>query len=227
MIKIERKKLSNQVYEILREMINNHRFEPGTRLNVEQITKEIGVSRTPVWEAISRLEHENLVTNIPNRGVFMAVLTPQQALELYAVRQVLEGLAACLAAPRITDETLKKMAECLQEQALVVAAGDLHGYSMLDFQFHAAVYESCGNQHLKEMLESIKEKMRPIRLSMDFKPILNTLYEDHLKLYDALKFHNAERAEKVFAAHNQFMITLITEESEAGRWNQLAIAGKG
>lgn len=225
-VKIERKKLSNQVYDILKEMINNHRFEPGTRLNVEQITKEIGVSRTPVWEAISRLEHENLIVNIPNRGVFMAVLTPQQALELYAVRQVLEGFAARLAAASISAELLERMATCLADQRPAVAARDLRRYSMLDFQFHAAVYEACGNQYLKEMLETIKNKMRPIPLSIDIKPSLDKLYEDHERLYEALKAHDAERAAEVFAAHNQFMMTLITEESVAGRWNQLGIAGK-
>jgi len=118
------------------------------------------------------------------------------------------------------------MAICLDDQCPVIAAGDLRRYSMLDFQVHAAVYEASGNQYLKEVLETIKNKMRPIPLSIDIKPILDKLYEDHVRLYDALKSREADRAEEVFAAHNQFMMTLITEESVAGRWNQLGIAGK-
>ena len=225
MHKIERKKLSNQVYEILKEMIANHRFQPGTRINVEQITKELGVSRTPVWEAVGRLEQENLVVNIPNRGVFMAVLTPQQALELYAVRELLEGMAANLAAININESTLAKMAECLEQQKIVIKKNDLLEYSKLDFQFHAAVYEACGNTYLREMLEAIKNKMRPIKLSIQVEPILPQLYEDHVRLLNALRAHDPDKAEKAFREHNQFMIAVISTEAEAGRWRQLGIVG--
>ena len=227
MHKLERKKLSSQVYEILKEMIANHRFHPGTRINVEQITKELGVSRTPVWEAISRLEQENLVENVPNRGVFMSILTPQQALELYAVRENLEGMAARLAAARMSEKALESMAACLEQQKRVIETKDLIEYSKLDFQFHALVYGECGNNYLQEMLETIKNKMRPINLSLQMEPVLPMLYDDHARLLNALKEGDPQAAEKVFRKHNRFMIALITRETQAGRWRQLNIAGSG
>ena len=73
--KLQREKLSNQIYTVLKEMIADHRFQPGARLNIESIARELDVSRTPVWEAVRRLEQEGLVENIPNRGVFMSSLT--------------------------------------------------------------------------------------------------------------------------------------------------------
>lgn len=225
MHKVERKKLSNQVYEILKDMIANHRFQPGTRINVEQITKELGVSRTPVWEAISRLEQESLVENIPNRGVFMSILTPQQALDLYVVREVLEGMAAKLAAVNIDTKTLEMMEACLEEQKVVIESQDLIEYSKLDFQFHAAVYGACGNKYLQEMLETIKNKMRPIKLSLQVEPVLPHLFEDHVNLLNALRAHDPDKAEQVFRKHNQFMIALINKETQAGRWRQLSIVG--
>ena len=227
MHKIERKKLSNQVYDILKEMIANHRFEPGSRINVEQITKELGVSRTPVWEAVSRLEQDDLVENIPNRGVFMAVLTPQKALELYAVREVLEGMAAKLAAEKVDKKALALIEDCLIHQKKVVDSRDLKEYSKSDFKFHAIIYELCGNVYLQEMLETIKNKMRPIKLSIQVEPVLQNLYEQHLKLFEALQTGDSEKAEQVFREHNQFMIALISKEVEAGRWRQLGIAGNG
>ena len=105
MPKIVSKKLSNKVYLVLKDMIANYRFKPGSRLNVEQLTKELGVSRTPVWEAVSRLEQEGLLETIPNRGVFMTVLTPQKSLQLYQVREVLESMAGGLAAIKIKGVT--------------------------------------------------------------------------------------------------------------------------
>ena len=91
-VKLNRERLSNQVYTILKRMIADYRFSPGTRINVEQIAKEVGASRTPVWEAVHRLIQEGLLENIPNRGVFMSTMTPKQAIELYTVRKSSKGL---------------------------------------------------------------------------------------------------------------------------------------
>lgn len=220
MPKLPREKLSNLAYQALKEMISNHRFQPGTRLNVESLAKEMGVSRTPVWEAVGRLEQEGLVKNIPNRGVFMDELTPQQALQLYEVREMLEGMAARLAAENISPAGLKRMARNLESQARVVESGDLVGYSQLDFEFHAVVYEACGNPYLQELLETIKNKMRP--LTTHLAPILPDLYADHLKLLAALKAGDPKEAESAFQQHNQLMRGHISRESKSGNWPLVA-----
>ncbi len=213
---IHREKLSNKVYVVLKEMIANHRFQPGARLNVEQLAKEFGVSRTPVWEAVGRLEQEGLLENIPNRGVFMAVLTAEMALDLYEVREVLEGMAARLAASRINDKTLERMECCLIDQRAIVEAGDLVAYSRLDFEFHAAIYEASGNTVLHELLETIKNKMRP--LSVRVKPALALLYKDHEKIFESLKSRNPQESEKFIRTHNQRVIALLRERMDAGVW---------
>lgn len=223
MPKLPRAKLSNLAYQALKEMISNHRFQPGARLNVEGLAKEMGVSRTPVWEAVSRLEQEGLVKNIPNRGVFMDVLTPEQALQLYQVREVLEGLAARLAAQHMSKVSLARMAANLEHQEAVVRDGDLVGYSRLDFDFHASVYTSCGNPYLQELLETLKNKMRP--LTTHLVPILPDLYDDHAKLLEALQAGDPDRAEHAFRKHNQLMMGHIRKESESGDWPQAAQQG--
>ena len=131
------------------------------------------------------MEQEGLLVTIPNRGVFMAILTPEMSLNLYAVREVLEAMAGKLAAERITDRNLEKLADILEKQKEVVETRDLTGYSQLDFAFHAGVYEACGNPVLQELLETIKNKMRP--LSLEIEPLLEYLYQDHIKLFEALK----------------------------------------
>ena len=216
-IKVHKQRLSNQVYDIVKEMIANHRFEPGARLNVEQIAKEVGASRTPVWEAVHRLMQEGLLENIPNRGVFMVSLTPAKALELYMVREVLEGLAARLAIENADDKVIKKMVKCLKDQEKVIGKGDLVGYSRSDFDFHALVYEASGNKTLQEMLEEIKNKMRPI--SMHIQPILSDLYDDHVKILDAFRERDREKAEKAFLDHNRQMIRKIQESMVEKDWS--------
>jgi DNA-binding GntR family transcriptional regulator len=217
--KLQREKLSNQIYAVLKEMIADYRFLPGARLNIESIARELDVSRTPVWEAVRRLEQEGLVEDIHNRGVFMSSLTAEKALDLYAVREVLEGMAARLAAGRIDDGSLQKMAECLQKQREVIENGDVLAYSKLDFEFHAAVYDACGNEWLKELLDTIKNKMRPLTLHMQ--PDFLKLIDHHAELIRALRGRDPEKAELEFRRHNQYMMAQIREDVNAGRWKQL------
>ena len=208
--KIKRENLNLKVYSALKQMIANYRFKPGARINVEQITKELGVSRTPVWEAIRRLEQEGLVVNSPNKGVFMNSLTPEEALDLYAVREVLEGMAARLAAERIDEKTLAKLDKSLQKQEKIIANEDLVAYSQVDFDFHALIYEASGNVFLRELLQNIKNKMRPI--SMHVGGFLQTFYDDHTRLVDAFKEGDPERAEIVLRKHNQNVMRIIRDE---------------
>ena len=161
MAKLQREKLSDQVYAILKKMIANYRFQPGARLNIESIARELEVSRTPVWEAVRRLEQEDLVENIPNRGVFMSSLTAEKALDLYAVREVLEGMAARLAATRIDESSLEKMAKFILRQREVIGKQDILAYSKLDFEFHATVYDACGNECSKNSSRPSKIRCAP------------------------------------------------------------------
>lgn len=216
MQKITKGRLSAQVYEIIRDMIIAHRFRPGTRINVEQITKEVGVSRTPVWEAIHRLMQDGLLESIPNRGVFMATLTPQRALELYTVREALECLAGRLAVGNVTDRVIKKLEKMLGEQQRAIQKEDLVSYSKLDFDFHSLIYEQSGNPTLVEMLGSIKGKMGPIALHIT--PILSRFYDDHVEIVAALKARDEKRAEETFRHHNRMMIEQIKQSMDEDTW---------
>ena len=164
------------------------------------------MSRTPVWEAVRRLEQEGLVEDIHNRGVFMSSLTAEKALDLYAVREVLEGMAARLAAARIDEGSLQKMSECLQRQREVIENRDILAYSKLDFEFHATVYDACGNEWLKE-LQTIKNKMRPLTLNMQ--PDFLKLIDHHAELIRALRGRDPEKAEHEFRRHNRYMMAQI------------------
>lgn len=207
--RLKRTKLGNQVLEIMREMISNRRFQPGSRIKVEELSRELGVSRTPLWEAIHRLEAEGLLVRFPHRGVYIAELTGDQALQLYAVRQILEATAARLAAVRITPAGLDRMDEQFRLQEALVRQRDLIGYSRSDFEFHAVVYEACGNEYLREMLERIKAKMLPFGLRIE--AALPELYLDHRRLLEALRAHDPDRAEDAFRVHNERVIHIITE----------------
>ncbi len=210
MPKISRNVLSSKVYAALKEMIANHRFQPGARLNVEKISKELEVSRTPVWEAVRRLQQEGLLENIPYRGVFMVEMTLERALELYQVREALEGLAARLAASYGNEKGIEKMKEVLENQSRVIEKGDLLAYSRTDFEFHGLIHKMSHNSVLQEMLETLKAKMQPI--TMEVKPILPKLYEDHVEIVEAMESRDPEKSEKMLRRHNRVVQTQIQKE---------------
>ncbi len=214
--------LSERAYSRIKKMITDYRFSPGSRLNVEQLTRDFGISRTPIWEAIRKLEQEGLVRNVPNRGVFLMELTPRDAIELYTVREVLEGMAARLSVEGITERTLEKMEGLLREQERIVAAEDLVSYSQSDFEFHACIYAVCGNTILREMLESIKQKARPI--AMQITPILSGLLQDHREILHALRLRDPLLAETAFREHNRRVLELLRMEQmkQAERKRQAA-----
>jgi len=205
--KIKRENLNTIVYSALKQMITNYRFKPGERINVEQIAKELGVSRTPMWEAIRRLEHEGLVFNAPNKGVFMYTLTKNEALDLMAVRETLEIMAARLIAERIDEKTLAKLENALEKQKQIVENKDMLAYSRADIYFHTVLYATTGNEFLCEMLENIFSKLRPVAMHVgDF---IQTFYQDHIAILKALKTHDPKIVQMQLQRHTKNIMNII------------------
>jgi DNA-binding GntR family transcriptional regulator len=200
--------LCEAAYARIKAMIAEHRFLPGSRLNVEDLARKLGASRTPIWEAIRKLEQEGLLRSVRNRGVFLVELTRKAAVELYTVREVLEGMAAGIAASRITDRTIEKMEQSLRKQEAIVQRGDLVAYSCEDFHFHELMYAASGNAFLQEILEGIEHKACPI--GMQITPILSQLLADHRNIVFALRARDAIGSDAAFRAHNRTMLTLLT-----------------
>jgi len=208
-----------QADKALREMIASYRFTPGKWINVESLAKELAVSRTPVWQALKDLEKEGLVTHEHGKGIRMVQMTLEMAWDLYTVRGVLEGLAASLATEKITPGALRRMESILKKQAQTVQQRDLMEYSKSDFDFHAILYESCGNWLLKEQLENIKRRSRPF--VCDITPVLKPLYQDHKDVVEAFRVKDAAAAKKIMKTHNKRMqdqieLTLKSREDEDG-----------
>jgi DNA-binding GntR family transcriptional regulator len=204
---LAKQKLSEQAFRILREMITNCRFLPGTRLNIEQLSRDMEISRTPVWEAVHRLTQEGLLVSVPNRGVFVSDISPESALDMYAVREVLEGLAARLAAGHIHAGAVRQMEVSLREQYAMAEQQDLLGYSKHDFDFHNTIYELSENRYLQEMLGILRSRTRPTPL--DFMPLLMDSYYDHVAVLEALMAGDGAAAEKTIRFHIRRLIRAL------------------
>jgi DNA-binding GntR family transcriptional regulator len=207
--KLERLSLKDQAEEMVREMIRSYRFAPGKWINIERLAKDLGVSRTPVSQALKVLESEGLVKHMPNQGIRMASMTMDMALDLYLVRGLLEGLACKLATDKIDKKTILRLETILKRQDKIIQKEDVLAYSTSDFDFHSIIYDCCGNWLVRELLENIKARSRPF--VCDIAPILPNLFQDHVKLVSCFKKRDPGCAEKVICKHNDRMRELIEQ----------------
>jgi len=201
--------LSEKVYREIHSMIALHRFEPGLRVNLEKIAREVGVSRTPVREAVRRLEQEGIVKTIPNRGVFMLENPLERVVQMQEARCAIDKLAGRLAASRITKRTLYQLSKCLDNQLQAVESADLALYSSSDYRFHSLIYEASGNVYLKELFELTTLQMLPARLAI--LPILPSLYIGHQEILEALRERDPDGAERALGRHTEFIIAHTKE----------------
>jgi DNA-binding GntR family transcriptional regulator len=207
--RVVRTNLNAQVYDILKDMIADQRFTPGSSLNVEQLTQELGVSRTPIWEAVRRLEQEGIVAHTPHKGVRVVELTRQMALELYEVRETMEAMAARLGAERATPEIIEQMEKILAEQTQIVNREDDVAYSRSDHDFHLLIYEACGNNLLKEILDGLRYKALPLAFKLS--PHYSEFLAFHKELLIAFRKQAPKAAEKAMRRHNRRMLEIIRE----------------
>jgi len=207
--RVVRTNLNAQVYDILKEMIADQRFTPGSSLNVERLTQELGVSRTPIWEAIRKLEQEGIVAHTPHKGVRLVELTRRMALELYEVRETMEAMAARLGAERATPEIIARMEKILAEQKPIVNGKNDVAYSRSDHDFHLLIYEACGNQLLKEILEGLRYKALPLAFKLS--PHFSEFFEFHKEILQAFRKNDPKSAEKEMRRHNRRMLEIIRE----------------
>ena len=200
---IQRRRLGNQLYDILREHIAGFRFLGGKKLDLDTLAAELEVSRPPLWEAVCRLEQEGLVSIKPNRGVYIKEVSWGEAAELYQVRGVLESLAARLAAQNLSDAELAAIAALLEEHRKLIEDGDWYRFSPMDHKLHGVLYNACGNGVLQDELSRVRIRLGMLRL--DIQPLLSVLYDQHLAVYEALCERDTEKAVALVAAHNYFM----------------------
>lgn len=212
--RVVRTNLNAQVYDILKEMIADRRFTPGSSLNVERLTQELGVSRTPIWEAIRKLEQEGIVAHTPHKGVRLVELTRRMALELYEVRENLEAMAARLGAERATPDIIAQMENILAEQKPIVNGENDVAYSRSDHDFHLLIYKACGNELLKEILEGLRYKALPLAFKLS--PHYSEFLQFHKDILEAFRGRSSEAAEKAMQHHNRRMLEIIRETPWGG-----------
>jgi len=196
------KPLRELVCENIRQAIIDGTLSPGERLMEIQLADEMGVSRTPVREAIRKLELEGFVVMIPRRGTYVADISIKDITEIYEIRISLDVLAAGLAAERITDEELEKLNSYLIEIAKYVPTMDLDKIVELDTAFHDVLYNASRNERLCSIIGNLREQLTGIRgRSMSYPGRLVETMDEHRALLDSIAARDVERAQRAARVH--------------------------
>lgn len=196
------KPLREIVFENLREAILEGRLEPGQRLMEIQLAEQLGVSRTPVREAIRKLELEELVIMIPRKGAYVADVSIKDILEVLEIRGVLEGLAASLAADRMTDEELDELELISYQFKQFYQKDDIPGMIEKDVEFHDRIVNSSRNAKLNQILQGLREQIYRFRVTyISEYNKAKELVEEHQAILEALSQRDSERAAECATKH--------------------------
>ncbi|MCI9336920.1 MAG: GntR family transcriptional regulator [Lachnospiraceae bacterium] len=217
--------LRDVVFNTLRQAILTGELKPGERLMELHLADRLGVSRTPVREAIRRLELEGLATMIPRRGAVVAEITEKSMSDVLEVRRTLDALCAELACDRITEESLIRLQKACSHFEQCVAAGNAKKIAQADVALHDIIVQATGNQRLIQMVNNLSEQMYRYRFEyIKDSSQHETLVKEHRIIYESIVNKDRDTAAAAAKLHidNQKkaiirQIRLENDKKHAGR----------
>lgn len=194
--------LRDVVFNTLRRAILKGELKPGERLMEIALADKLGVSRTPIREAIRKLELEGLVVMAPRKGAKVASITERDLSDVLEVRKGMEVLAISLACKRITGEELEKLETIEQSFQKLIESGNLTELAEMDVKFHDTIYQATNNQRLVQLLNNLREQMYRYRMEyLKDIAVRRTLAEEHKAICRALRERDEQQAEEYVSIH--------------------------
>lgn len=194
--------LRGRVFHTIREDILKGKYKHNEALIETKISEELGVSRTPVREALRQLELEGLVTLIPNKGAVVSGITAKDIKDIYAIRSLIEGLSARWAAMQITQEQIEALEEVIYLSEFHLAKGHLDQLLELDNRFHEMLYDISGSKILRHVLSDFHHYVQRVRqASLSSQERAEKSIHEHKDILDAIKQGDYQKVEQLTNEH--------------------------
>ena len=209
--------LRDVVFNTLRQAILKGELKPGERLMEIALAEKLGVSRTPIREAMRKLELEGLVVMIPRRGAQVANITEKDLNDVLEVRITLENMAIEKACANMTDADIRKLEQAAEVFQTSTAEGDLVKMAEADVNFHEVIYEAADNKRLMQVLNNLREQIYRYRVEyLKEGETRDVLVKEHEELTKAIRERDVERAKQLSFQHieNQRMAIMRSIEAE-------------
>jgi DNA-binding GntR family transcriptional regulator len=193
------------VYQRLKQRILDNEYAPGTQVLEQDLASDLGLSRTPVREALIRLQQEGLVEVVPRHGMRVLPLSPRDMREIYTVLTSLEPTAAeLLAARRPSAEEIAPLVDACATMEAALAAGDRLAWAKADEKFHRMLVELCGNRRLASMVMTVWEQSHRARMfTLKLRPLPVESTREHRAALDAILAGDAARARDIYRTHRE------------------------
>jgi DNA-binding GntR family transcriptional regulator len=193
--------LSEQIFLRLEEDIINGTYPRGATFSENSLVEKLGVSRTPIREAIHRLQEEHLI-DITSKGITILGVTNEDLLDIYEIRVRIEGLAAAFCAVRASDEDLEELTEAIGLQEYYVNLHDADRIKSFDSTFHEVIYRLSGSAVLRDILIPLHKKVQRFRkVSVESDSRASESLIEHKAIYEAIMAHDPVRAEEAMLRH--------------------------
>ena len=217
-VKQEVRVLADWVTASLREAILNGDFEPGEKLDQDLIAEELAVSRTPVREALRRLESEGFIEVRPHYGAFIPEISPQDIQQVYEIRMLLEPEVVRQVTQLVPESVLDELEECLTEAEARFNAGDVTKQFESDVYFHETIANFVENKLLKEVLDGLTNRVSMVRRFALSKPgpHLVESFKEHRAILQAMRQRDPEKAAELMTLHLENSAVRIQELSRDG-----------
>jgi len=201
------------VYEELKMQILTGKITPGTRMMEVDLAEQMGVSRTPIREAIRKLEKEGLVTIEPRKGAYASQISIKDMVDILEVRQDMEGLAAYLASLRMTPEQMDALEEISRDYNKAVEEGNMTEMIAKDTAFHNLIVESCNNSILLMMINQLQELVLRFRyVYYDNFKRAEKMPEEHKIIMDAIREGRADAARTAADVHIEQLKEMVIND---------------
>jgi DNA-binding GntR family transcriptional regulator len=198
----DRQLVTDWVYEEIRGAIVDLRLEPGAPLREAAIASQLGVSKTPVREALGRLEQEGLVEATSFKGAVVTDYSERDLQEIYELRELLEGVAVRAAATDADDETLAALRDVIERSRAARDRGDLAGLAELLGRFDQIIFEQVANVRIRGLIETLRAHLTRIgKLTEEIPGRVEASVEEHAAIVDAITRGDADEAERAMRVH--------------------------
>lgn len=208
--------ISERIFLTLREAIVKGIMKAGERIKEESISELFQVSRTPVREALKKLQAEGLIVNNPGIGLIITELTTEDAINLYVVSEVLQGASARIAAERATKPHILLLEQKCNEIESLIPNKDYIKATELNYHFHMTIAQSSGNKYLTDILYNVLNKIKIIRPStFSTEERWSKINEEHRMILMAIKMGDGVTAENVARLHTRNALNTYLELSSS------------
>lgn len=194
--------LRGKVFHQLQDDILNGKYQPGESLTETRLSDELGVSRTPIREAIRQLELEGLIQVIPNKGAVVTGISAKDIEDIYTIRMMVEGLAARWAAEKITPEELEELKEAIELEEFYTQKNDTSHLLKFDSRFHEIIFKASKSKPLMHTLSTFHHYVQRARsASLSSPGRAQKVLEEHKAILHAIMDKNPAEAEKLTIEH--------------------------